>query len=257
MPSKKPYNPLEQIPEFNSEKENFLTLNQQSLAELLTFIDFADEKLTIGFVEINFAKDRDALIEILQNHPQCQEIQFKILNLSKELRFLRDAIVEELAEIKIEDNKKLVVILIGLEKSIGMSGKYPPVLQDLNFVRDAFTTSVPHPILLFLPNYALTRLAKFAPDFWAWRVGVFHFQTDEITKDYAFDQTLNSDKIRGSLKLAERQDRIDLLERLLMEYSPDNNHKASVDVRKCIKILEELGIVYRSIGEVKKQKIIY
>ncbi|MBD0302848.1 MAG: tetratricopeptide repeat protein, partial [Tolypothrix sp. T3-bin4] len=228
-------------------------LNQQSLAELLTFIDFADDKLTIGFVEINFAKDRDALIAILQNHPQCQEIQFKILNFSdKELRFLRDAIVEELAVIKIEDNKKLVVIIIGLEKSIGMSGEYPPLLQDLNFVRDAFTTSVAHPILLFLPNYALTRLAKYAPDFWAWRAGVFHFQTDENTKYDAIEGTLNCERIRGSLKLAERQERIELLERLLMDYSPENNHKASVDVRRCIKILEELGIAYRSIGEVKK-----
>ncbi|MGI2905035.1 tetratricopeptide repeat protein [Tolypothrix sp. VBCCA 56010] len=252
MPSKKPYNSLEQIPEFNSEKEKFLTLNQQSLAELLTFIDFADDKLTIGFVEINFAKDRDALIKILQNHRQCQDIQFKILNFSKELRFLRDAIVEELAGIKIEDNKKLVVILIGLEKSIGMSGEYPPVLQDLNFVRDAFTTSVPHPILLFLPNYALTRLAKYAPDFWAWRAGVFHFQTDENTKNYAIEQTLDSEKIRESFELAERQERIDLLQRLLMEYSPDNNHQASTNIRGCINILEELGIVYRSIGEVKK-----
>jgi tetratricopeptide (TPR) repeat protein len=253
MPFKKLYNSLQKILKFNSEKEKFLALNQQSLAELLTFIDFADEKLTIGFVEINFAKDRDALIKILQNHPQCQEIQFKILNFSdKELRFLRDAIVEELAGIKIEKNKKLVIIIIGLEKSIGMSGEYPPVLQDLNFVRDAFTTSVAHPILLFLPNYALTRLAKYAPDFWAWRAGVFHFQTDEKTKDYAIDQTLNSDKIRGSLELAERQERIDLLQRLLMEYSPDNNHQASTNIRGCINIFKELGIAYRSIGEVEK-----
>ena len=256
MPSKKPYNPLKKILKFNSEIEKFLTLNQQSLAELLTFIDFADEKLTIGFVEINFAKDRDALIKILQNHPQCQEIQFKILNFSdKELRFLRDEVVEELARIKIKKNKKLVIILIGLEKSIGMSGEYPPVLQDLNFVRDAFTTSVAHPILLFLPNYALTRLAKYAPDFWAWRAGVFHFQTDEKTKDYAIAQTLDSEKIRGSLELAEKQDRIDLLQRLLMEYSPDNNHQASTDIRGCINILKELGIVYRSIGEVEKAEI--
>nr|WP_052324780.1 tetratricopeptide repeat protein [Hassalia byssoidea] len=252
MPSKKPYNPSRQIPEFNSEIELFLEINQQSLAELLTFIDFADEKLTIGFVEINFAKDRDALIAILQNHPQCQEIQFKIFNFYKELRFLRDAIVEELAVIKIEDNKKLVIILIGLEKSIGMSGEYPPVLQDLNFVRDAFTTSVPHPILFFLPNYALTRLAKYAPDFWDWRAGIFHFQTDERTKDYAIEQTLESDKIRESLELAEKQERIDLLQRLLMEYSPDNNYQASTDIRRSINIYKELGIVYRSIGEVEK-----
>ncbi len=42
-------------------------------------------------------------------------------------------------------------------------------------VKAQAATDVPHPILFFLPDYALTRLAKYAPDFWAWRRGVFRF----------------------------------------------------------------------------------
>jgi tetratricopeptide (TPR) repeat protein len=70
---------------------------------------------------------------------------------------------------------------------IGVFGDYPPVLQDLNFVRDAYKTSVPHPILFFLPDYAITRLAKFAPDFWAWRSAVFRFHTDRATLEIFTD----------------------------------------------------------------------
>ncbi len=117
------------------------------------------------------------MIGILKQHSSCKNIQFVHWDFpDQNLRFLRDAIVEKRQSIKIESDKKLVLIITGLENSIGMSEAYPPVLQDLNFVRDAFTTSVPHPILLFLPDYALTRLAKYAPDFWAWRSGVFSFK---------------------------------------------------------------------------------
>ncbi|MFN6479586.1 tetratricopeptide repeat protein [Nostoc sp. DedQUE07] len=245
MLSKKQSNQPQVTPELNLAKETFVQINQQSLAELLTFIDFADTQLTIGFVAVNFTDDRNTLIEILNNHPQCHDIQFELLNFADpNLRFLRDEIIRDLKDIHLESNKKLVLIVIGLEKFIGLSGEYPPVLQDLNFVRDAFTNSVPHPILIFLPDHALTRLAKYAPDFWAWRKGVFYFQTVQSTQELAIEKTIESEKILGSLDLPERQERIDLLERLLMEQS--------TDVRTRISILKELGIAYRSIGEVQK-----
>ncbi|MDZ8188969.1 MAG: tetratricopeptide repeat protein [Nostoc sp. ChiSLP02] len=244
MLSKKHSNQPQVIPELQ-EKETFLQINQQSLAELLTFVDFADTQLTIGFVAVNFAKDRNTLIEILQHHPQCQDIQFEILNFADpNLRFLRDEIISDLKEINLEADKKLVLIVIGLEKSIGLSGEYPPVLQDLNFVRDAFTNSVPHPVLIFLPDHALIRLAKYAPDFWAWRKGVFYFQTVKSTQELALEKTIQSERILGSLDLPERQERIDLLERLLME--------ESTDVSTRITLLKELGVAYRSIGEAKR-----
>ncbi|BAZ09998.1 hypothetical protein NIES4071_18120 [Calothrix sp. NIES-4071] len=160
----------------NLNTQVFLNANQQVIAELLTFIDFADDKLTIGFVEINFTQDRERLIDIIISHIKNQEIQFIILDVSNlEVCYLLDVIVAKLANLKIEKDKKLVLLIIGLENSIGRYDEYPPVLQDLNFVRDAYTVSVPHPILFILPDYALTRLAKYAPDFWAWRRGVFRF----------------------------------------------------------------------------------
>ncbi|PHM06031.1 hypothetical protein [Nostoc sp. 'Peltigera malacea cyanobiont' DB3992] len=182
--SRKPSNPHLQR-NLSSERGAFIALNQEIFAQLLTFVDFA-EKFTIGFVEINFPPDAKILVEALKTNPDCRDIQFVTLSFSDpNLRFLRDEIVKILPTIEIEINKKLVLIVQGLEKSIGVYGDYPPVLQDLNFVRDAYKRTVPHPILFILPDYALTRLAKFAPDFWAWQSGLFRFQTPQITKDNA------------------------------------------------------------------------
>ena len=64
--------------DFNAELGQFVALNQDILAELLTFIDFS-EKFTLGFIEINFPPDGESLIEALKTNSQCEEIQFVIL----------------------------------------------------------------------------------------------------------------------------------------------------------------------------------
>jgi hypothetical protein len=129
-----------------AEARQFLAANSQPLAELLTFIDFA-ENLAIAFVEVNFSPDGMALVEALQQHPQCMNIQFVVVNLAEqpELRFLRDELLQQLATVPHQADKKLVLIVRGLERAIGVTGNDPPVLQDLNFIRDAYKTSVPHP----------------------------------------------------------------------------------------------------------------
>ena len=160
----------------------FLQANKDAFRQLVTFVDFAAEKFTLGFVSVNFAEDRATIIEALQQHPDCQNIQFVLLKFDdRDLRFLRDELIKKLPEIEREPNKKLVLLLTGLEASIGMVGDYPPVLQDLNYVRDGFAASAPYPIVVFLPDYSLTRVAKFAPDFWAWRMAVIRFESSSRT----------------------------------------------------------------------------
>ncbi|MCC5618865.1 hypothetical protein LC605_28030 [Nostoc sp. CHAB 5836] len=163
--------------------------NQQQFQELLTFIDFAEPgKFTLGFLEIDSARYRDSLIEELKQHPQCQDNQLEVFDFpAQNLRFLKDEIVKKLSIVTIAPQKKLVITLINLENSIGIEGEYPPLLQDLNFVRDAFLRSVPYPLLICLPEYAITRLAKFAPDFWAWKSGIFDFDVDTLDIDSELD----------------------------------------------------------------------
>jgi tetratricopeptide (TPR) repeat protein len=231
----------------SNESQAFVKANQQTLAELLTFLDFADQKLTLSFIEINFEPDKRLLLEILQNHPDCQNIEFLILEFADpELRFLQDELITQLKAFIPDPQKKLVVMLLGLEHSIGMTGSYPPVLQDLNFIRDSLLKTVPHPLLLVLPDYSLTRVAKYAPDFWAWRYMVFRFKTTAQVKEQAIDQTLQNSRILENYTLPEKRDRIDLLERLLMEYCPSGQALTEENRIPYIQVLRDLGICYRS-----------
>lgn len=236
--------------DLEQEDRQFLVLNRQILAELLTFIDFADG-FTLGFVEVNFPPDVEFLIEALKSDPKCQNIQFEVLNFSHrpDLKFLRDEIVQQLPILPHDPSRKLVLLIRGLEKSIGvdLQGDYPPVLQDLNFVRDAYKSSVPHPLLFILPDYALTRLTKFAPDFWAWRSGVFLFQTPQTTKDYALVRTLEADRSIDSSGPPESSERIALLESLLMDYRPSPGHPPTdIDLNTCNILFHQLGVAYLS-----------
>ncbi|MFM5901975.1 MAG: tetratricopeptide repeat protein, partial [Dolichospermum sp.] len=232
--------------DFNAELGQFIALNQDILAELLTFIDFS-EKFILGFIEINFPPHGELLIEALKTNSPCEEIQFVILKFADpNLRFLRDAIIQELAKIEKEANKKLILIIQGLEKSIGVFGEYPPFLQDLNFVRDAYKKTVPYPILFILPDYAINRLAKFAPDFWAWRSGVFRFKTLEKTRENAIAQTLESHIKIDRVEPQEKQERIEILQSLLMEYKPTCEQTNDGNLRRYSNILLELGTAYIS-----------
>ncbi|MDB9455340.1 tetratricopeptide repeat protein [Dolichospermum circinale] len=232
--------------DFNADLGQFIALNQDIFAELLTFIDFS-EKFTLGFVEINFPPDSELLIEALKTDNQCEKIQFIILKFADpKLRFLRDEIIKELAKIEKEANKKLILIIQGLEKSIGVFGEYPPFLQDLNFVRDAYKKTVPYPILFILPDYAINRLAKFAPDFWAWRSGVFRFKTLEKTRENAITQTLESHIKIDRVEPQEKQERIEILQSLLMEYKPTGERTNYGNLRRYGNILLELGTAYIS-----------
>ncbi len=242
-----------EIVEAKENNKSFLEINQQVFTELLTFVDFVDQKLNIGFVEVNFAQDRDILIDALINHQDCQNIQFEVLNFpAPDLRFLRDELVAALKQIKVAPDKKLILLITGLEKSIGVLEEYPAILTNLNFVRDDLRHTVCHPIILFLPEYALTRLAKYAPDFWSWGRKVFYFKTVNSTLIMSVDNEMFYDKNINSLELLEKKDRIGLLLRLSSEYSSPDNQENKQNLPSIINIYDQLCIAYRTLGEYQK-----
>ena len=66
------------------------------------------------------------------------------------------------------------VHICGLEDALPPDDPHPPVLSQLNLARDRFR-DLPCPLVFWLADAALTRLAQGAPDFWAWRSGTFDF----------------------------------------------------------------------------------
>jgi hypothetical protein len=76
MLSNKPWHQFKEIPEIY--RQRIIELNQESFDQLLTFVDIVpDNAFDLGFIESNFAKDRDAIIQALISHPDCQEMQFE------------------------------------------------------------------------------------------------------------------------------------------------------------------------------------
>jgi len=255
MLSNKPWHQFKEIPEIYQQR--IVELNQESFDQLLTFVDIVpDDAFDLGFIQSNFARDRDAIIQALISHPDCQEMQFEIWDFpDPEMRFLLDEILKVLPTVKVQPDKKLIFMVRGVENAIGMTGEYPPMLVDFNWVRDAYPVMMPHLMLFCLPDYAITRVANYAPDFWAWNSGTFVFKTTANTRDDAISQTLDASKRISNCELPEKQERIDLLKRLLMEYTPSNGREETQgDLKTRIRVLNDLGIAYRSRSEYKTAK---
>lgn len=81
--------------------------------------------------------------------------------------------------------REVAVFVYGLEHVLPRSDPAAPVLAELNMGRELFHRDAPYPIVFWLPDYAVTALARGAPDFWAWRSGVFEFESEAASRQEA------------------------------------------------------------------------
>ncbi len=240
-----------------AEIDAFVALNQEVFQFLLAFVRMSKD-FKFSFAEINFPPDHDLLIAALAEQANCQDIQFGVINFDNpDLHFLLSELTIFIGKIEQVADKKLVLIVRGLEKSIRATGDYPPVLTNLNYARDNFPAAIPHPVIFLLPDYAVTRIAQFAPDFWAWTAATFKFQTTQTVLNRAIDRIyrdLRSDSgIARTYAPPERSDRIDLLERLLHEYPGDTEASS----RARLEILNQLGEAHKSTRDFEAAKIYF
>lgn len=120
----------------------------------------------LAFVECNLPLVRDGLIGHLGESLAAAGGRIRVLPLTGADEDLYRAIAG------LSPAAGEAVAVTGFERSIPSGTSYPPALRRLNMQRELFR-GLPCPVILFLPQYALTRLAREAPDFWAWRSGVF------------------------------------------------------------------------------------
>lgn len=227
-----------------------MALNQEVWQFLLAFLRMS-VNFKFAFAEINFPPDCDILIEELLNSSECKDLQFLVVNLdSPDLLFVLEELKKSVAAVHQEVDKKLVLIVRGVEKSIGTNKDFPAVLTNLNYARDSFPLALPYPILFLLPEYAVNRLAQFAPDFWSWTTTNFKFQTTEEVLNWAMQQTSSSLTKNRVYAKSEQSARIDLLERLLQEYPEDA--ASTLPTRR--EILDQLGVVHRSVRDFQTAK---
>ncbi len=108
------------------------------------------------------------------------------------------------------------VCVYGLENSFAEQREASPVLGRLNHDRDLIRRAIPTALLIWLPDFALDYVARGAPDFWAWRSGVYEFPTDkELWQTESATVFAHGSISLFSLSLEDKQKEIARLEGLL------------------------------------------
>jgi tetratricopeptide (TPR) repeat protein len=237
----------------------FLDINLEAINELATFAQIY-QGFTLAFAEVNFASDAQVLLKALKNHPRCQDVQFVVIEIADpELEFVLLKLKESLQQTTIEPDKKIVIVVLGLERAIGFveTEKTPEVLENLNFARNVFTEQLPYPVIFVLPDYPLTRLARGARDFWAWASAVISFRSGQQTIKQAQQKILEPQRSFGSDTKPVKQERIDTLLRLLTQYQPTLDKPDAEIAPLRLNILEELANAYLSISDFQKSKYFF
>jgi tetratricopeptide (TPR) repeat protein len=202
------------------------------------------DALKIRLVEIELTEPTTDLLPILQER------------LARELggRVPEDAHSAE--ESASTNQPKLAIFVYGLEHSIPSTDAYPPVLSSFNLKRELFRREVPFPLVLWLPEYALTALARGAPDFWAWRSGLYELAPERELADQSLE-AVRGEAIHITESLSERakRERLAMLKGLLADYLELGNTTREQSAQAGI--LHEIGLVYEMLGELAEAKQAY
>jgi tetratricopeptide (TPR) repeat protein len=232
MLSKQPSLSSNKLPE-----SQFLQRNAEQLESIELFAKLS-EGFTIAFMEVNSDRDRRIVIEYLRNSDRFPDVQWVPIALADEgLQYFGLEVLEKLQAIELSHDRQPVLLISGLERSIGGYGDYPPILSNLNLERDSYPRILPYPIMLLLPSYAITRCARFAPDFWSWKSIEVRLHSELPSQDLIPNSNLI---VTDLLKLKPvSQSRFDLLAQLLTE-----NPEQTIDRAR---LLNQLGDAYRSV----------
>ncbi len=144
-------------------------------------------------------------------------------------------------------------MVLGFERSIPSEGP-APALDELNQSRDNFPKSFSGPFLIWLPDYALTRLAREAPDFWGWRSGVFEFSPEQKMMDLV-EKTMMQGAEEDRLSLAEKIELASALEGLIRDYQElDRGEREN---RALAAVLHRLGNIRYLLGDYDEARKLY
>ena len=167
----------------SSEATEFLGFNLDALSGLAAFAGLS-EGFTLGFVECGSPQESEWVVEGLKRHPLAAEVQVETIALEDpNLISLCTALVEIIPTIDRSSGRDLVLVVTGLEQAIRIVGEYTAFISTLNFERDILAKQVPYPVILVLSDYAMTRVARYAMDFWAWSSGRFQFERGRAVMD--------------------------------------------------------------------------
>lgn len=191
-----------------------------TLDELVTMVSYA-ERLAIFFARCNAPVLRDRLIAEAIRLLVGKGIRVVTASVPPDTANVRAYLRAQLASAQNGAGDRMALFVTDLEHSLPYDRPDSPVLTELNMGRELFHRDLPVPIVFWLPDYALTIVARQAPDFWAWRSGVFDFTLDPLYRQQVFQEYVvrDGDSLSvDNMTAAQKQQRRRTLEGLLDEY---------------------------------------
>ncbi|MGI9107474.1 MAG: tetratricopeptide repeat protein [Pyrinomonadaceae bacterium] len=236
---------------------------------LVRALDFA-EGFWLGFVKSNLHAQRLNAVAACRELLDALNIRLVEIELTAPLNdplpILRDRLAQERSiveapahalseqvETSLGKQQKIVFFVYGLEHAIPSSDVYPPALSSFNLNRELYRQDIPCPLVLWLPDYALTALARGAPDFWAWRSGLYEFTPEVDLAERALAPIrYEEDHLASSFSKGAKRERLTLLKGLLADYCElgDGAHEREVQVD----ILLKIGFMHHELGEWSEAK---
>ena len=134
-------------------------------------------RFSLAFAVVNSPADSDRLIKTLSDR-LAPERQVSVVNLQRSTTPEASESVLDEVTAAITDGGRAgtdVICLVGLGLGLGEARTAQVILDGLNRDRERFASTLVVPVVFWLSEPAVTRIAREAPDFWAWRSGVFTF----------------------------------------------------------------------------------
>jgi tetratricopeptide (TPR) repeat protein len=248
--------------------------NEEILARLIRVLDYA-EGFTLLFARCNVPVLRRRLIDLAEEELHKLGIRVLKKEFDAPVQQLRDVLREwltaelppfnltQITPLPIDlppvlnepkptysTEPKIVLFVSGLEHSIPYDNPNARLLAELNLGREFFQFDTPYPLLIWLPDYAITAVVRHAPDFWSWNSGIFEFVSEKTAHKLTWERFIEPESSAfsvGNMNLEQKVRRRRLLENLLDDtnISPEGE----IDVSERTEILFQLGMVTYALGD--------
>ncbi len=151
--------------------------------DLIRALAWSDE-FAIYFAVVNPPLIRKQMAEELKGSLEKEKIQVHSLELNSSYFDLLSIIPEKVPSYCLRGAETVirsVVFIFGAEEAIASDVDTRSLFFDcLNWQRDKLRETIACPLVIWLPEFALRILALEAPDFWAWRSGVYYLEPEPV-----------------------------------------------------------------------------
>jgi len=218
----------------------------------------------LAFAQVNVPTQRAELVKEIRRRVEPQGLEIIEIDLQSPVQDFLNDLLRRLAKVYLtklkseprqlavaESAPRYAVFVYGLEHSIPSSEIYHPALAVINYKRENFRQHLAAPLVIWVPEYALQAIIEGAPDFWAWRSGVFEFVAprEEVSKTWLTIEPERGQIELSNMTLEEKRKRIHLLSDLLAEYEVRENAETSEILAIRFDLLDRLGKLYYFLSE--------